>query len=58
MIKLEYKGFTGSYQFSDADGIFFGKIEGIDDLVNFEANTEAEIEQAFKDAVDDYIETK
>lgn len=32
---LKYKGFIGSVAFSEADGVFFGKIEGIDGLVNF-----------------------
>lgn len=36
MNTLKYKDFTGSVAFSEADGVFFGKTEGIDGLVNFE----------------------
>ena len=33
---LTYKDFVGSVHYSTDDEIFFGKIEGIDDLVTFE----------------------
>lgn len=36
MNTLSYKGFIGSVGFSENDNVFFGKIEGIDGLVNFE----------------------
>jgi len=32
---LTYKGFIGSVNYSSEDHIFFGKIEGISDLVTF-----------------------
>ena len=52
---LQYKDFIGSVHFNANDEIFFGKIEGIDDLVSFEGATVSEIKEAFKEAVDDYI---
>ncbi|WP_455156373.1 type II toxin-antitoxin system HicB family antitoxin [Treponema socranskii] len=52
---LQYKDFIGSVHFNAADEIFFGKIEGIDDLVSFEGNTVSELKQAFEEAVNDYI---
>ena len=36
---------------------FHGKIEGIRDLVTFEATDGASLEIAFRDAVDDYLMT-
>ena len=36
---LIYKGFIGTVSFSYDDRIFYGKIEGIDDLVTFEGST-------------------
>ncbi len=41
MNTLKYKDFIGSVAFSEADGVFFGKIEGIDGLVNFEGESVA-----------------
>ena len=56
MNTLTYKGFIGSVAFSEKDGVFFGKIEGIDGLVNFEGESVKELVGAFHEAVDDYLE--
>lgn len=53
---LTYKGFIGSIHFSARDDVFFGKIEGINDLVSFEGSTVKEVRSSFKDAVEDYVE--
>lgn len=53
---LTYKNFIGSVHFSAEDEVFFGKIEGIDDLISFEGTTVSELQQAFHEAVEDYIE--
>lgn len=55
MNTLKYKDFIGSVAFSEADNVFFGKIEGIDGLVNFEGESVAELTKAFHEAVDDYL---
>lgn len=55
MNTLKYKDFIGSVAFSEADGVFFGKIEGIDGLVNFEGESVAELTNSFHEAVDDYL---
>lgn len=55
MNTMKYKGFIGSVAFSEADGLFFGKIEGIDGLVNFEGESVAQLTDAFHEAVDDYL---
>ncbi|MDO4823256.1 MAG: type II toxin-antitoxin system HicB family antitoxin [Bacteroidales bacterium] len=55
MNTLKYKGFLGSVNFSEKDGVFFGKIEGIDGLVNFEGESVSELTDAFHEAVDDYV---
>jgi len=53
---LQYNGFIGSVHFSAEDAVFHGKIEGIGDLVTFEGESVAELQQAFKEAIEDYIE--
>jgi len=53
---LTYKGFIGSVSFSADDHIFFGKIEGINDLVTFEGSTVEDLENAFQDMVNLHIE--
>jgi len=52
---LRYKGFYGSIEVSLEDDCLFGKLEFIDPLVNYEADTAHGLEQTFKKAVDDYL---
>ena len=53
---LRYKNYMTIIEFSAEDGLLFGKIEGIGDLVNFMGENAKEIERAFHEAVDDYLE--
>jgi len=53
--KLKYKEFLGSVHFSSDDEVFYGKIEGINDLITFEGTTVAKLKTAFREAVLDYI---
>jgi hypothetical protein len=55
---LTHKGFIGSIHFNSQDMVFHGKIESIADLITFEATTVEELENAFKEAVEDYLELK
>jgi len=52
---MTYKGYLGSVAFSEKDNVFFGKIEGINGLVNFEGESVQELTAAFHEAVDDYL---
>lgn len=52
---LEYKGYHTKLECSIEDGVIYGKIEGIRDLVTFECETVSEAEAAFHEAVDDYL---
>lgn len=53
---LKYKGFIGSVNFSAEDRAFYGKIEGVNDLVTFEGTTVDELEDAFKYMVEEHIQ--
>jgi len=55
MNTLKYKGYIGSVAYSEPDKVFFGKLEGIDDLVNYEGESVQELTAAFHEAVDDYL---
>ena len=52
---IEYKGYYANIEYNAADHILFGKIEGINDLVNFESDDPNKIEDEFHIAVDDYL---
>lgn len=52
---LQYKGYYASLHFSSEDDVFYGKLLGIDDLVNFEGASVKELKKAFHEAVEDYL---
>ena len=52
---MEYKGYVGSVEFSESDGVFFGKVQGIRSLISYEGSNAAELISDFHGAVDDYI---
>lgn len=53
---LKYNNYIARVEFSVEDGLLYGKVEGISDLVSFESESATNIEQAFHEAVDDYIQ--
>ena len=52
---IEYKGYIGSVEFSENDGLFFGKVQGIRSLISYEGATASELVEDFHGAVDDYL---
>jgi len=52
-----YRGYYGSIEASPEDNCLYGKLLFIRALVSYEGQTVAELAQAFKDAVDDYLDT-
>ena len=52
---LNYKGFIGSVRFSAQDDVFFGKVEGVNDLITFEGNTVKDLKDAFVYVIDEHI---
>ncbi|UUW39789.1 putative type II toxin-antitoxin system HicB family antitoxin [Vibrio phage VPMCC14] len=58
-MQLKYKGFTTIIRYSPEDGVFHGKLEGIEDLVTFECEKgNSDVIKAFEETVDDYLITK
>ena len=55
MNTMEYKNYVGSVEFSEADGVFFGKVLGIRSLISYEGTNAAELVGDFHNAVDDYL---
>ena len=54
---IEYKGYLGSVEFSEEDGLFYGKVMGVRSLISYEGETAKELLEDFHGAVDDYLET-
>ena len=55
MKDITYNGFTGSVHFSEADNIFYGKIEGVIDLITIEGESVNKLIVAFHDMVDEHL---
>ncbi len=53
---LNYKGYTGQINYDDEMKILHGEVIDTRDVITFQGKTVDEIEQAFRDSIDDYIE--
>lgn len=53
---LEYKGYSGSIEYSEEDGLLYGQVLGIRGLISYEGETGKELEKDFKEAINFYLE--
>lgn len=53
---LKYKGYTGQVEFDDEAGIFHGEVIDLRDVITFQGQSVEELEQAFRDSIDDYLQ--
>lgn len=52
---MKYKGYLGHVVYDDEAKLFHGDVLGLKDVITFQGTTVKEIEQAFKDSIDDYL---
>ena len=55
-MELFYKGYRTNVEFDEEEKYYYGKLEGIEDFVNFGTEVKTDIEKEFHSAVDDYLE--
>lgn len=53
---MRYRGYHASMTFDPDDRIIVGRVMDIDDIISFHGESIAAFEQAFHEAIDDYIE--
>jgi predicted HicB family RNase H-like nuclease len=53
---LEYKGYTGHVEFDPEAGLFHGEVLDTRDVITFQGRSVEDLQQAFRDSVDDYLE--
>jgi predicted HicB family RNase H-like nuclease len=53
---MKYKGYQGIVTYDDEAKIFHGEVVGLKDVITFQGTAVDELEQAFKDSIDDYLE--
>jgi len=53
---LEYKGYKGKVDFDPDAGLFHGEILDTRDVITFQGTSVQELDEAFRDSIDDYLE--
>jgi predicted HicB family RNase H-like nuclease len=56
MSMMKYKNYAARVEYDQEDRIFVGRVAGIQDIVSFHGKTVDELEQAFHESVDHYLE--
>lgn len=52
---MKYRGYEAIVEFDAEDRVFHGRVAGLRDVVTFAGESVAELEQAFRESVDDYL---
>lgn len=53
---MEYKGYVGKVEIDDDAGILHGEVINVRDVITFEGESVDEVQKAFRDSVDDYLD--
>ena len=53
---MEYKGYVGKIEIDEEAGILFGEVINVRDVITFEGASVAEVQMAFRESVEDYLE--
>ena len=53
---LKYKGYSGQINYDDESRIFHGEVIDTRDVITFQGKSVDEIEIAFRESIDDYID--
>ena len=57
MNTMSYRNYLARVEYDSDDRLFVGRIAGINDIIGFHGDSVGNLENAFKEAVDDYVET-
>lgn len=54
---MKYKGYTGQITYGNEAKVFYGRVLYLkNDTITFQGTSVRDLEQAFKDSIDDYLE--
>lgn len=53
---MKYKGYRGQVNYDEEAKLFHGEVVGLKDVITFQGTSVDELEQAFKDSVDEYLD--
>ena len=52
---IEYKGYTGIFEFDSSIDAFHGRVVGLQDVVTFEGTSIEELRREMKESIEDYL---
>jgi predicted HicB family RNase H-like nuclease len=53
---MKYKGYQGQVNYDEEAKLFHGEVIGLRDVITFQGTSVDELEQAFKDSIDEYLD--
>jgi predicted HicB family RNase H-like nuclease len=53
---MEYKGYAGHIEFDAEAGLFHGEVLDTRDVITFQGTSVDDLQKAFRDSVDDYLD--
>jgi len=53
---FKHKGYIGSVEYDDRDGILHGRMLGISDIISYEGTSVQKLKKDFQNAVEDYLD--
>lgn len=53
---MKYKGYHGQVNYDEEAKLFHGEVAGLRDVITFQGTSVDELEQAFKDSIDEYLD--
>lgn len=53
---IQYKGYTGTVNFDKIDRLYYGKVLDIDEIITYEGTNMYLMQEAFHQAVDEFME--
>lgn len=53
---MEYKGYIGKVELDEEAGVLYGEVINVRDVITFEGTTVEEVQTAFRESVDDYLD--
>jgi predicted HicB family RNase H-like nuclease len=53
---MNYKGYHGQVNYDEEARLFHGEVVGLRDVITFQGTSVDELEQTFKDSIDEYLD--
>ena len=54
---MEYRGYCATFTYHPGDGVFYGDVAGIRDIIYFQATSLKQLKKEFKTSIDSYLES-